>query len=287
MTSPDSALRLTRIVTVHRQWGDVARWIDDARLADPRVEWIFVDDAEDAPCPPALRETAVGRGARFVADGVNRGRSGARNRGAALAAAPWLAHMDGDDLPLPLPPGFAFPEEAALLLLPFLAPGGASSWTESRVDTAVFDELFAALGGPAPFDWRPASLVWRREAFAAAAGYDGRFEGAEDAHLVWKALRGGVRTAKGEAPLVAVAEGGPRSGQLHLSSGRLRFWEAVEAAGEREKNPAAAHAGWRAREVQLRVVFWTARWEMANFCGRKTILAEGVKTFWAALWGRG
>ncbi|SDT86148.1 Glycosyl transferase family 2 [Verrucomicrobium sp. GAS474] len=273
-----SAPLLTRIVTVYRQWDCIARWIDDPALADPRVEWIFVNDAEGDPAPAALRQTAVGRQARFVEEGINRGRSGARNHGAALASAPFLAHVDGDDLPLPLPPTFA-PPEADLLFLPFACEGkgDGESWSENRIDTAVFGELFRALGVAGDVDWRPAALVWRREAFGRIGGYDGRFEGAEDAHVVWKALRPGLgfRTARGERALVAVASGGARSGLVYLTSGRLRFWEEVERTGG-----TLGAIGHRARSVQLRVVFWTIRNALIADGGPFAGVGEGLKMGW-------
>ena len=289
MNPSDSAPLLSRIVTVYRQWDSVARWIDDPALADPRVEWVFVNDSPspDDLVPAPLRETAVGRRARFVEDGVNRGRSAARNRGASLATAPWLAHVDGDDRPLAVElPLAVFHGESDggpmpdLVFLPFASDAG-TFWTEERIDTAVFGELFRALGVPKAVDWRPAALLWRREFFGRIGGYDGRFEGAEDAHVVWKALRAGAQAARGAAPQVFVEPGGARTEQIYLTAGRLRFWEEVGKAGGD-----VGAIGRRVRAVQLHVVFWTVRDVLVRTEGRKAGLREGGKLIWNFLFAR-
>ncbi len=294
MHPPAPAPLLTRIVTVYRQWEFVARWADDSRLADPRVAWIFVNDAAspDDLLPPSLRGTAVGRGARFVEDGVNRGRSAARNRGAALAATPWIAHIDGDDTPLPLPEVAPFLEGGDdLVFFPFathddrFVPGsGGEAWTEERVDTAVFGELFRALGLAEPVDWRPASLLWRRDFFEQIGGYDGRCEGAEDAQLVWKALGRGARTARGGGALVSIWKGAAagRPEQIHLTAGRLRFWEEVARSGG-----TAGEIGRRAEAVQRRVAFWTLRDALVREEGPRAGWREGAKMIWNAVTRRG
>lgn len=195
---------LARIVTIHHQWNDVRAWLDNPGLHAPGIAWLLVNDAPGDPAPPDLAAVAAHRGVRILAPPCNLGRCGARNLGAAETDAAWVEHIDGDDAPLPFSlETLRQPEGCGVVLFPVAertSPDPAAPVTVPAWDVAA--SCYWSFVAPAwhPLDPRPAGTVWRRGVFLALGGYDGRFNGSEDVHLVWKAAQAGVVCAHATAP---------------------------------------------------------------------------------------
>lgn len=189
---------VTRIVTVFRQWNDVASWAGDPGLRQPGVAWILVNDAPGTPPHPAVLTLLERLGAQLITHRRNRGLSAARNTGWNAATGTWIDFIDGDDTPLPLhasllPP----PEDADVVACPVRhsrinASGAVEDTSGNRPahgEAGLFRRLFLH------DDPRVASLLFRRSLLEALDGYDARFDGAEDLELNHRAVRAGARVA--------------------------------------------------------------------------------------------
>ena len=114
----------------------------------------------------------------------------ARNRGAARGSAPWLVFLDGDVTPAPglLAAYFTPVPEASVAVLAGAvldAPGGTDLASRfSSVKAAMSQEPLLARGR-----WafaQTANAAVRREAFAAAGGFEGSVRSGGDADLCWR-----------------------------------------------------------------------------------------------------
>jgi glycosyltransferase involved in cell wall biosynthesis len=203
--SSSSAVRLARIVTCFRQWSFIRGWIDDDRLFPPWIQWIVVNDCPDDLCPPDLHERLVQRGVNILSPVANLGRCNARNFGASQAVAEWIENIDGDDRPLPIAlEALDHAGPADLLLFPMLQfQEGEEPPTEaSAVELPPDAESYWGFLMPSlrPIDHRLTCTMWRRAKFLELHGYNERFDGNEDLHLMWKAAQAGIVVARWTYP---------------------------------------------------------------------------------------
>jgi hypothetical protein len=193
---------LSRVVTCYRQWSYVQSWIRrDELFAAPHTEWIVVNDCPRDKPSEALAAQLQARGVQVITPPANLGRSGARNRAATMARGEWLDFVDGDDGPLPFDPSFLVGIKEDIVSVPvrlaqaghdFEKPGDAplhraGSW----------DELLPRF---APVDVAPSAVLWRRDSFLDLGGFDGRFDGAEDLQMMFRAAETGLTLARHEEP---------------------------------------------------------------------------------------
>ena len=186
---------VTRIVTCYGQWHYFADWVFDDALFPAWVRWIILNDRPGDACPPDIAARLETVGARVESSEFNLGRSAQRNLGARLADTPWVEFVDGDDLPLPLDREDFAQQPEAVDVLHFRHQIHQLSGNDPRErnlveapqlpDDAADDDLLAYGASEAI---RPANLAFRRRSFLAVGGYDARFEGAEDTHLLWKLM---------------------------------------------------------------------------------------------------
>lgn len=223
---------VTRIVTCFKQWHYIGMWLDDSRLFDDTIDWVIVNDAPEDHCPDWMLAVARERGVTLHNAPFNCGRSNQRNLGARLARGEWIDHIDGDDLPLPLDSSLLERVEHADLLT---FPVPSHRLVNDRVATLddcdaepAYPGHFDSLGCESypPLDPRPCSFMFRRKAFMRIGGYDARFDGAEDRHLLWKADRARLPLASLPVPkqsyLICDAE---KPESLYIPLARARFLE--------------------------------------------------------------
>ncbi len=195
---------LTRIVTIHRQWSYLRRWIGSSDLFnDSRIAWIICNDAPDDPCPTDLRAELSARHVTLLEPAFNLGRSEARNQGARLATSPWLEFIDGDDIPLPVDAAWLADVSPDRLLH---YPHQTYALKNDKIEVAP------VLEPPHPFFWdiglirrlpiihcRPACLIFPATTFHATGGFDGRYDTCEDLHLLWKLDHTQIEVVNGPA----------------------------------------------------------------------------------------
>jgi O-antigen biosynthesis protein len=175
------------------------------------VEHIVVDDGSTDESWSVIQRAAErqpSEGLRAVRLPGNRGASHARNRGAALARGAYLMFLDADDLITPQ-------TLEGLVRAVRDHPGTVSvcRWLRLRQDVPGGRELAPAeVPFPPPADalygWLdgvwvpPCAVLWRRDAYARAGGWDESITVNDDGDLMMRALARGVRlrtAASGEA----------------------------------------------------------------------------------------
>jgi glycosyltransferase involved in cell wall biosynthesis len=94
-----SSPEVTVVVPTHNRWDHLRRAALPAALGqrDVELELIVVDDGSADQTPRRLAELADPR-LRVLRNDVAMGVAQARNRGVAVASAPWVAFLDDDDL---------------------------------------------------------------------------------------------------------------------------------------------------------------------------------------------
>jgi hypothetical protein len=194
MTSP--APYITRIVTVYRQWELLREWVGNERLSQPEAKWVIVNDSPGYEAPNDVLAALYALGAEMITPSFNGGRSAARNLGASLVTTPYLEHVDGDDIPLPLHAGtlsLLGIGSADIVFSPVVEwPEGTPVPDLNKEHQGSVDTAWGALfPGLRPLDVRPAATLWRTSVFRALGGYDARFESGEDLQLAWKGVHSG------------------------------------------------------------------------------------------------
>jgi hypothetical protein len=196
--------QLTRIVTCFRQWSYIALWLDNPELYNENTDWIILNDEPNDHCPDELLRIALKRNVIIKNTEFNMGRSNQRNLGVHLSRTDWVEHIDGDDLPLPIESSLLSELSAFELAVFPVKCHRIKGSTIAEIDPESekpyyghFDDL-GCLNHP-PLDPRPASFLLKREAFLRIGGYDARFDGAEDRHLLFKADRARLALAKASA----------------------------------------------------------------------------------------
>lgn len=193
---------VSRIVTCHRQWAYLALWIGDDALFVPDIEWLVVNDApSDAP-PPELALELSRRGIRLLTPPTNLGRSRARNLGARESHGRWLDFIDGDDRPLPLATSGLAEHTAGLIEHPVRLARKGRDRFELGASAPVVRPSFWRNLLPLyqPINVSPAAVLWSGGTFRQLQGFDARFDGAEDFHLVFRAMITGVALARHDTP---------------------------------------------------------------------------------------
>ena len=222
----------SRIVTCFHQWDFLRQWVDDDALFPDDIEWGVVNDAPADPPPPALAARLAGRRFRVLTAGLNLGRSRARNFGAGQATGRWLDFIDGDDRPLPLARGpWADADHGIVNFQVRLATAGRTLFSGAvHAPVTARSQWAPLLPAYTPVDVTPAALLWRRESFLALQGFDGRFEGAEDFHLVFCAMTTGVPLFREATPKQCYFErDGPHTFLSSHIEGHRRLLEWIAA----------------------------------------------------------
>jgi histidinol-phosphate phosphatase family protein len=158
---------------------------------------LLVDDRVDRAGPlVAARHLGPLAGRVHVLAAGGRGPAAARNAGWRAARAPWVAFLDDDVIP---PPGWRAALAADLAGLP--ADAAAS---QGRIRVPLPRDRRATdwernVGGLERARWATADIAYRREALAAAGGFDERFPRAyrEDADLGLRLARAGHAIGEG------------------------------------------------------------------------------------------
>lgn len=218
-------MKISRIVTIFEQWHFLT-WLSNDPLFQNDIEFILVDDGSSQPLPRSVGDVIRERGIKLITLPRNAGRCVARNAGAQAATGEYLDFIDGDDLPLPL----AFDPEwdrtaPEIVSFPFEVHGQGKSMQHSFVRNPLLDSP----GAPEGFlDPRPAALLWRRQYFIDAGGFDPRWEMAEDLELLLRTKNARISFAR--KPKQSYNEQ-PRSdaAEVAYSAQRLRIYQKLAA----------------------------------------------------------
>lgn len=266
---------LSRIATCYRQWSFVEKWAGCGELFSPGTEWFVVNDDPNDPPPPALAELLDQRGVRVITPIANLGRSRARNLAAEKASGLWLDFIDGDDHPLPFDIRLIAGLEADLIAAPVrLANSQETAFADAAtapIDRgSTWDDLLPDF---APINVAPSAVLWRRVFFLGLRGYDGRFDGGEDLHLVFTAMNVGGRLARIDVPKQCYFLRGTRRTfeTAHIYSHRRVLQQIIREA----RNPAVRQAAelWFGKEVAYETaaaipLFWKNQrkfWKYVRF----------------------
>jgi O-antigen biosynthesis protein len=195
------------IVPCHDAEAFVAETLDSVLgQTHPRVETIVVDDASTDGSPGVLARYADR--VRVVRMAANGGAARARNRGAALAGGEFLMFLDSDDL---------LSADAVEGLVEALADGDGGvagcRWRRLRKVRGRWRPAAPGVPRPDPRDplrgwlagrawYPPCALLWRREAYARAGGWDEALTLNDDGELAMRGFLAGVRlveASRGEA----------------------------------------------------------------------------------------
>lgn len=223
-------MNITRIVTCYRQWDLLGSWLDTPALHGAGISWLVVNDAPQDSPPPALVDIMNRRGVILITPLFNLGRSRARNLGVERAGTDYIEHIDGDDVPLPLPLDLNAISDARSLHV-FPVPEFFSDEELKSIQTvsralpirAAWSDLLPRLH---PTDVRPASLIWPKKLFLSLGGYDARYESVEDVDLLLRFHDTEFEIVRHEYPKQAYRISKPKHdhGPLHLE-GALKMWE--------------------------------------------------------------
>jgi O-antigen biosynthesis protein len=221
----------------------------------PSVEHVVVDDGSTDESWAAVAPYAEAGRVRAVRLPGNRGGSHARNRGAALARGEYLMFLDADDV---LAPTAIETLAAAIRDEPGAIAMGrwerlrqvAGRWTSAPAEVPFpppADALYGWLDGV----WvPPCAVLWRRDAYARAGGWDETLAVNQDGDITMRALILGVRVVIAGGATVAWyrahAEGrtGVSTGSYSRAwlESQIRVHEEVATALE-DRGVAAAYAG--------------------------------------------
>ncbi len=227
---------VSRVMTCYRQWSYLSQWIGDDALFAPEIEWFVVNDAPADPPPPELALELSRRGVRLLSPPTNLGRSRARNLGARESRGRWLDFIDGDDRPLPFALAGLSDRTAGLIELPIrLAQTGRDRFAAGASAPIIRIPVWRSLlPRYHPINVMPAAVLWHRETFQKLDGFDARFDGAEDFHLVFRAMITGVALTRLDTPkqcYFAPAQRATR-GATHIDSHqRVLSWIADQDLG--------------------------------------------------------
>ena len=220
----------------------------------PVHEVIIVDDGSTDASATVVEEL-FGADARVMLVRMpHKGRSAARNRGAALAQAEFIAFLDSDDL--------WHPQKLEAQMATFVAnPGlGAVYCDYALVDKAgaplqdrnhypptVRGAVFTKLLRGAAVSGSASAVMVRRTLFAEAGGFDESFDYIEDGDL-WLRLARLAPFDYIDRPLTIVRQRptpAPDARQrLHQFTQRLRMWSKWPGSGHRRCRHFTHHAFW-------------------------------------------
>jgi len=213
--------------------------MNNEQIFNDITDWIILNDCPSDPIPEDLKNVINNRKIKFHEFEFNVGRCAARNFGVNISQTKYVEHIDGDDLPLYIDPTFL--EERSEDLILFKIPHHQID--ESGCIVPVMDKdnnLFCEGNEPSQFfgslftDWgnvavRPAGTLWKKSAFLSLGGYDERFVGAEDAHLVWKAYLKKLSCSWADiAKQSYLAENVYKQEAEYFPQGFLKFWYLVK-----------------------------------------------------------
>jgi HAD superfamily hydrolase (TIGR01662 family) len=162
----------------------------DAGQGPPPGRVIVVDDRRDVAAPLSLPELTALRGRVELVRSGGRGPAAARNAGARVSRAPWLAFLD-DDVVTP-------PDWRAALTADLLAVSPRTGASQGRIVVPLSPDRRPTdwernVRGLETARWATADMAYRRAALVAAGGFDERFPHAyrEDADLALRVQRRG------------------------------------------------------------------------------------------------
>ncbi|EWT04238.1 HAD family hydrolase, partial [Intrasporangium chromatireducens Q5-1] len=243
--------------SLHELLGDLA-----AQTGPRPREVVIVDDRRD-PTPPIEPGESVRRWAPVrVAAGLGRGPAAARNLGADLVTAQWVAFLDDD---VRVGPEWAkqlrddlaglsgtVAASQARLTVPLPADRAPTDWERS---TAALEHSH----------WITADMAFRRAALLAVDGFDERFPRAyrEDADLALRLRRAGWELVRGQRRVTHPVRPATRGTSLRVQRGN-----ADDALMRRLHGPE-----WRTAAQAGRGRF---RWHAATVAAALTALGAGT-----------
>jgi hypothetical protein len=164
----------------------------------PPPERVILVDDRVSRGSPIVERLPLGAldGRLHVVAGPARGPAAARNRGWRIARAEWVAFLDDDVIPSP---GWRAALAADLACLEPVVAGSQGTIAVPLPRGRRPTDWERNVAGLERARYATADMAYRREALAAAGGFDERFPRAyrEDADLGLRLLRSGRRMAKG------------------------------------------------------------------------------------------
>ena len=225
--------KLTRIITCYKQWNYIALWITNRQLFNEYTEWIIINDCPEQKCPDKIKDIAKKNEIRVVENIVNFGRSKSRNYGAKISTAKWVDHIDGDDLPLPINESVLSKNNVGVIIFPVQHHRIINSnivFMDNYHNERYYGHFndIGCVNYP-PLDPRPSSFIFLRDEFLRIGGYDARFDGIEDRHLLWKADVTGIQLSYlKDAKQSYLADNREKLESSYIPLARIRFLEMIE-----------------------------------------------------------
>ncbi len=191
---------LTVVVPVHNRSEALDRCLGSLGT---KVPVVVVDDASDDP--DAVARVCKRHRARLIRRNANGGPAAARNEALESVATDLVAFVDSDCLATDGWLGqlvWIFEDTEVGAIAPRIRPARSARKAGRRPLTRFADAHSALDMGPEPSDVAPhrpvryvpaAALIVRREAVAAAAGFDSDLRVGEDVDLVWRLIDAGWR----------------------------------------------------------------------------------------------
>lgn len=199
--------------SLHELLGDLA-----AQTGPRPREIVVVDDRAD-PTPPVDPGAAIRHWSRVrVAAGLGRGPAAARNLGAQLATAEWIAYLDDD---VRVGPHWSEQLVADLAGLRGSVGGSQARLTVPLPADRRPTDWERSTAGLEQSHWITADMAFRRAALLAVDGFDERFPRAyrEDADLALRLRRAGWDLVRGERTATHPVRPASRGTSLRMQRG--------------------------------------------------------------------
>ena len=191
---------------------------DLAAQSDPVArEIVVVDDRRDPRLPLELDEGSL-HGSVRVATGLGRGPAAARNLGARLVSADWVAFLDDD---VRVGPGWSRALARDLTGLPADVVGSQARLVVPLPHDRRPTDWERSTAGLEASQWITADMAFRRDALLAFDGFDERFPRAyrEDADLALRLRQHGGRLVRGSRQVTHPVRPAGRGTSLRVQRG--------------------------------------------------------------------